>query len=291
MTLKEITEQKLENYNKVPERFLTSLQKAEIVFYKELLLLVDELERQDGVILLNSANIAKIVEIENKLKPLLLDTTYVNTVKEFINSVDEQAKLTTAYFKAVFKDETFTTTEADLVLKNRKRNAADSLLGDGVDASFIDEVKKQINYAVETKSTYRELLDNLQTVVTGDKETDSKLFQYAKQVTNDTFAISDRAYTNSISIQLKAEWFLYSGNQRAATREFCLSRFGKYFHKNEIEEWAKLEWGGKIEGTNESTIFITAGGWGCRHSILPVSKFVVPKDVIQRNIDNGNYLP
>ena len=52
-----------------------------------------------------------------------------------------------------------------------------------------------------------------------------------------------------------------------------------------------FNWQGKMYGTNESTIFVTAGGYNCQHSIMPVSVFAVPKADIERNIKNGNFEP
>ena len=43
----------------------------------------------------------------------------------------------------------------------------------------------------------------------------------------------------------------------------------------------------RVLKTNVWNIF--AGGGNCMHSILPVSTYSVPHEVIQRNLDNGNY--
>lgn len=90
---------------------------------------------------------------------------------------------------------------------------------------------------------------------------------------------------------LSAEWFKYVGRPIDDTRPFCRERAGQFFHRKEIESWGSLTWEGQIEGTNSSNIFSFAGGWGCRHIISPVSEFIIPKDVLLRNIENGNYTP
>jgi hypothetical protein len=60
-------------------------------------------------------------------------------------------------------------------------------------------------------------------------------------------------------------------------------RNGKYYHRTEIEAWVKEDdWSGQIQGTNEQNIFVFAGGWNCRHSIVGVPKALVPKEDIER---------
>ena len=80
------------------------------------------------------------------------------------------------------------------------------------------------------------------------------------------------------------KYYLYTGGLLKSTRPFCKERNGKFFKKEEVQSWGDLDdWAGKMEGTNSKTIFQTAGGYNCQHSILPVSEAVVPKKVIERN--------
>jgi hypothetical protein len=75
------------------------------------------------------------------------------------------------------------------------------------------------------------------------------------------------------------------------SRQFCQVRSGNFYHQKEVENWASLEWQGKNRLTTESSIFILAGGYKCGHSIIPVDISIVPKEVIDRNTENGNYRP
>jgi hypothetical protein len=38
-------------------------------------------------------------------------------------------------------------------------------------------------------------------------------------------------------------------------------------------------------------IFVFVAGYNCSHEMVPVHILIVPKDVIDRNIENGNYKP
>ena len=89
--------------------------------------------------------------------------------------------------------------------------------------------------------------------------------------------MSDRAVTNTVAEQLGLNWYLYTGGLLDTTRPFCKARNGKYFRKEEVQSWATLgDWAGRMAGTDEKTIFVTAGGYNCQHAILPVSEAAVP---------------
>jgi len=129
------------------------------------------------------------------------------------------------------------------------------------------------------------------------------MVSHVKRVAYDAFAVSDRTYTNTVSNVLGIEWYFYSGGTIDDTRDFCQERIGKYFHKKEVEGWGENKsccglkypnsngWQGRNTLTNKTTIFTLAGGYNCKHSISPVSLRSVPKSVVQRNIENGNYKP
>ena len=99
--------------------------------------------------------------------------------------------------------------------------------------------------------------------------------------------------------ELRIEFYCYSGSCIATTRDFCLERANKYFHYKEIMDWAIEDWEGKHLKTNEKTIFKYVGGYckqgdkneKCQHTLMPVSQFSVPKDVLRRNMDKGYFIP
>ena len=120
-----------------------------------------------------------------------------------------------------------------------------------------------------------------------------RLLQYNKQIAHDTFAIADRNYTSAVSEELEAEWFFYSGSEIETTRPFCSARHNEYFYYREIEQWPSTagDWAGRIPGTNSSTIYSYAGGYNCRHSIIPVSIRRVPEAKIREAITKWGFEP
>jgi len=70
--------------------------------------------------------------------------------------------------------------------------------------------------------------------------------------------------------------FLYFGSLVKDSRDFCIARAGKIFTRTEIESWNNLRWTGKIEGSN---VFVTLGGFRCRHHLVAVPSSISEKDL------------
>lgn len=291
MTLEEIIKQKESDIAAIPEKLLTDVQRAEKGIFVNMILLLDRIKRDsEGKIIISKSNIAIAADITNELKTILVTKDYLTALKEFAAGFDAQAQANDEYFSKVFPDFQ-NSAAADAMLQKAKTTALDQLLGAPVEKSYIVPLTKMIDTAVSSGSGWVELSNQIKDFVLGNSEVEGKLASHASQVAYDSFAFADRAYTNIISEENDAEWYLWSGTHLATSRPFCDERKDKFFHYKEIESWAQQDWEGKADGTNEQTIFILAGGYRCVDSILPVSVSVVPQDVIERNIANGNYQP
>lgn len=280
--------EKLDRLISEPERFIDALYRVQVDIYKEALRYIKALEVVDGVIVLNKGNLAILAEFNEWYTAVIEKTGFYDNLTNFLNSFDVQAGITEAYFRKEFGNVIIADITREII-KQKKLLTAEVLINSVIDAEFKYVIKNHITNAVLGRSTFGETLNVLQNIITGDERIDGKLVQYAKQVAYDAYAIADRTYTHAVADAIGAEWYKYSGGKRAGTRPFCLERFNKYFHRKEIEAWALNDWQGKIEGTNKETIFDFAGGYNCKHSILPVSVHSIPDTVIERNIKSGNY--
>jgi len=289
-SLDELIKDKTLRLTRVPDEFLSAVDKATKELYPDVIELLSDLEiDSQGNILLNNTNLQLTAEVKEALKEILLQSDYVSAVKTFASEFNTQARITNQIFRKSF--DFVSEGLAEQLINISKRNTADILINTIGDEAFADAVSEQVELAVSNNASFKETIRAIRDVVTGNDEVDGKLQQYAKQIAHDQFAIADRSYTSAVAEELGAEWFKYSGDTIETTREFCMERHNKFYYYKEIEEWADEEWQGKIDGTNEKTIYSTAGGYNCRHSIIPVSIFAVPKDVVRRNISNGNFEP
>lgn len=300
MTLKQLIKQKALRLESVPATLLSEVEKLQKKIFTDLLIILEQIEKEGGFLKATADNIRKLSDITVTLKDQLFGEDYVNKVSDFIKEFDEQKKIADNLFEKEFKD--FQPSDlADTLLEKSKDDALEKLLGSPLDTEFLKPLESILTDSISTGASWRDTVDSIQNFVTGDEDRDGKLLQYSKQIAHDAFAFSDRAYTSAVADELESEWFFYSGGELPTTRCFCSERTEKYFHYKEIEAWARGEdlgecksgdlWAGAVPATNEKTIFIYAGGFNCQHSILPVSVFSVPADVIKRNLDNGNYTP
>lgn len=291
MSLEEIILEKEQRLEDIPNAFLSSVDKLQKDILKTILKYVGQLEKVGDKIKVSAKNFEISAAIVEELKKIVVGEDYVKAVTSFAKQFDTQAEMSDAYFKQEFKG--FQTSElADAVLQNAKTNAVAALIDTTPKTKFIEPLKQLLDQQISTGAGWGEMVDNITTYAIGDKDVDGKLLQYSKQIAHDTFAVADRTYTNAVATELDIEFYQYFGGIIRDSREFCKVRHGKFYHYKEIEAWGELgDWAGKMPNTNSQTIFILAGGFNCRHSILPRSIFSVPRDVIKRNIANGNFKP
>ncbi len=300
-TLNELITAKAERLSSVPDELLTSIERSELKLLRELQGLLKELTTKDGRIVQDIKNLERAGLIVDKLRELFYGSDYTDAVAKFALEFDNQTILANEYLQKAFT--TFEgSTFAVAGVAKAKENAVKLLIEALPESELFNPVKSILEEAVSSGARYSDTLDALAPYFEG--KDGGALKRYANTYAHDAFAISDRSYMNTISDELEAQWFQYSAGTVSGTRAFCMERHEKYFHYKEIEGWANGErvagertpdsngdWQGKIEGTSEQTIFTYAGGWNCRHSIVPVSILVVPRSVIERNIAIGNFEP
>lgn len=294
---KKLLEEKNKRLVSIPEALQTAVEKQQKKILDEIIQLASELDTKGGEIIISAKNIKKIDSITEKLKEAFRSDEYVSAVKEFASEFDKQAFLNNKVIKAGFED-IVNPVASQLYIETAKKNTLNAFLGTPLDAALIAPLQSQLETAVISGASLGETIKGLTTFIEGNKDVDSKILRYVKQISNDSFAIADRSYTSILSDFLDAEWFYYSGSEQDTTRCFCKERYDKFFHYKEIESWGNGEnlgecnigggkWAGEIEGTNSKTIFSYAGGYNCSHSISPVSEFIVPDSAKERARDLG----
>lgn len=301
MSLREIIEKKNKQFRSIPENFLSDVEKTEKEVYAKLLALINRLKTsKDGRILITKANISIAADIAEEIKSIVLNDEYIAAIINLTKDIDSQAILTDSYFAKAF-GAAFAESEVANALLEQSKKAAIDILTTSVPDNFKNEISGLLNDAVSSGTSITDLQNQIKDYSITSEDKASKLYKYASETAHDAVAYSDRAYTNIIAEELEPEFYLWSGTEQENSRCFCEERKGKYFHFKEIEAWGRGEdigackqgthWQGADPNTNEQTIFIVGGGFGCIDSILPVSVSVVPKDVIQRAIDKGYYQP
>lgn len=300
-TLLQLIDRKNQRLEDVPDKFQSNVEKLQRRLYNRITELIGQLETRDGQIVMSEANLLRVQTINDELKQVLNGREYIEAIRKFTNEFDTQKAINDQYFRKAFGSDFSQVGIANELVKNSQRNAFELLAGAPAEQNFLIPIRTQLENAVSSGASFQDTIKGIRETVEGTPEADGRLLRYSKQVSWDAFALSDRAYTNAVAEDLDVEWFRYSGGIVKDSRCFCVERDRQYFHFKEIEAFGRMEdlgecntgegWQGMMVGTNESTIFIVAGGYNCRHTWSPVSIFIVPRDVILRNMSNGNYEP
>jgi len=286
-------------YTTVPDKLVTQMSQVQNDVFKEVEKILSQFEYEGGNLVLSEYNVNLINSIDAQINQAIYNDTYIDSLTEYTSQFRQQQALTNKYFTEL-NIGFGSINPIDTVLTSQK-NAIQLLGDDAYTQIFLTPLKEGLNSSVTSGASFTDTLSTLRDFTIGNENVDGKITSHVKRVAYDAFAVSDRNYTASVSSQLGIEFYLYFGGEIEDTREFCAERHGKYYHKKEIEGWGEgkrccgLEypqggtWQGRNSATNKSTIFSLAGGYNCKHSILPVSISEVPESVIKRNLENGNY--
>lgn len=294
-----IIDEKTERLTSVPDKLVSGVGKSQLEAYKEIESLVYELESESGSLLLSEANLSKISSIDKLLNDTIFNDEYKGYLTDYIGQFKAQADLSNKYFTEL--NVGFSDIDPINTIITSQKNAISLLGDDAFTQAFSAPLKDMLVSSITGGASLKDTISTLRDFALGTDQTEGRMVSYVKTIAYDSFAVSDRTYTTTVSNQLGLEFYLYFGGHISDTREFCDERRGKYFHKKEIEGWGNGDrccglsypqsgvWPGRNKLTNKTTIFTLAGGYNCKHSINPVSIKSVPKTVIERNVSNGNY--
>lgn len=298
-----IIQEKNRRLESVPEKFFSRVKKSERQVYENVIELLSLLDQKNGQFVASVKNLRIVAQINEELKKALYGSDYLGAVTQFASEFDIQNNINFEYFQKAFELKS----ESELavaILQRSKANAIDLLLNTSAESSFLNPLQGIIENSVINNAGYKDTLFAIREFIEGDGNLDSRLLTYSKQIAHDTFAIADRALSSTYADELDLEWFFYSGDVIPTSRAFCRQRHNKYYYYKEIDAWgegqktkglslpdADGDWDGKQRGTDKNTIYTYAGGYWCGHTIMGVSIFDVPIDVIQRNIDQGFFTP
>lgn len=284
----ELQAHRFERLDDVPDALISATEKAVKKLSNEFIEAAAEFDSSGGYFTYSNKNYALADSIIDNLKQSLFRGIYGKSLKDYAAEFPEQAKIADEYFKKVFDE----FEPKQLYEEAVKRAQVQTLKL--FDTAAVEQVvsiplKTQLKTAIDSGASIGQTVRAMREAIEGSGEAEGILLRHVKTQAKTGFSVFDRSYSNIISNDLGVEWYYYQGGRVKDTREFCLQRVGKYFHRKEIEAWADMDWSGKMKGTNKATIFSNAGGWSCGHAFVPVSLFKVPAEVVERNIKSGNY--
>jgi hypothetical protein len=258
--------------------FASQVERLQGSVYNRILASVQGLEvDSDGYILQNAANRKILYEAENLIDDLLPGESLTKIVSESLTIIPQLEAVSGDYFLGI--SESFNPNRnfvRSLQLRTIESIEA-NLLQDGLTASIKLPLKDILNQNINSGGSLSGFHQQLRNFIKGEEDLDGRLLSYSRTYLRDTLFSYSRAYQQAMTADLKLSYYMYAGGVMDKTRDFCAERVGNFYHESEIKKWASLEWQGKARNTTESSIFTLCGGYNCAHSLIPVSKKIVPR--------------
>jgi hypothetical protein len=283
----EILSERINRVENIPDRFISRAAATQAQLFNELLTILESLGLgREGGVTTSAADLARIDALIDQYYQRVRQGEYGGLVAGFIDQMQKQQQLNAQYYEVEF-GLTPGALSASVYQQSRQK-ALRQLLGDDFKTNFINVIRDQVVQSVEAGASFTQMRSDLFPLFT-DGERLGQLHNWISQVTRDIFSVFDRAYNNSVAVELDLEFGQYAGGLVKDSRKFCTDRAGKFYHVKEVESWASEEWQGKYRRTNARNILDWLGGYNCMHLFAYRSIINVPDYVIERNIASGNY--
>lgn len=272
-----------------------SMIRAQNRLYRRIMGILKDLELDsEGYIKQSASNRRVLRSAESVFDEFIKSPAYVGIIESQLAIIPAINAANTTYFTTISKafspDRNFIRDLQRQVI----RDVNSMLLNEGVIVNVRQPLNVILNQNINSGGSFAGFTDQVRNFITGDGRNEGRLLKYAKTYVSDTLFAYARTWQEAVTTDLALEFYLYSGGiitagkYSSGTRSFCMARNGKYFHKKEIEGWADLVWKGKNPETTKSSIFTLLGGFNCRHSVIPVSRSIVPAEDISRAIQEGH---
>ncbi|HEY9489551.1 MAG TPA: hypothetical protein VIQ51_14510 [Chryseosolibacter sp.] len=278
------------------ETFSASMIRAQNRLYSRIIATLKDLELDsEGYIKQSSANRRILREAQKTFDQLVQDPAYKGAVESQLKIIPRIDALNTTYFTSISKIFSPNRHFIKDLQKQVIRDVNVRLLNEGVVINVREPLNNILSQNINSGGSFAGFNEQVRNFIKGNENIEGRLLRYSKTYVADTLFSYARTWQEAVTTDLDLEFYLYSGGITAAgkgsggSRSFCRERNGNYYHRKEIELWADLEWKGKNSATTKSSIFTLLGGHNCRHSVIPVSTLIVPKDVIERAVLEGYY--
>jgi len=256
------------------ELLFARVRGAQSHLYSLLIELISDFDTdEDKNIKFTARNISKRTAL-NQIITAFNKSRAVSIAKWVVERVRELIGLNKGYFKHL---------DSDAKVDDRVRKRIMTRLG-------YDEVKKKIikNSFLDRITNTTSLAEEIGQDFNRGIESKMSLSQFRKQfkakftnpdglgmvernfyrTTNDIFASYDRAIALDYADELELNHAIYAGTEKNNTRDFCKERLNKLYTREEIRNWANLDFQGKPKIYNPET---DCGGYNCRHSLNWIS--------------------
>jgi len=257
--------------------------------YKKALALLKGIDTDAAGNIKQTVNNYKVIgKVRGLFKSELESDKYLAQVDMVKQHFADISGIQTSYFSAMFKE--FSQPQIMNEIRNQAvQMTVESLTEAGMQDIIVNKSAKILQDNIQAGRNFKDMTDELEQLIIGDKDIDSKMTSYTKQIMSDTMHQYVGNYTKQVTEDLGLVWFEFTGGIMRDTRPMCKELVPKQFiHESEFAgicrgevtvDGTKLTPGiaGFIDGTNKDNFLINRCGWNCQHQLIPIAAEFVPK--------------
>lgn len=261
-------------------KFTGIIGRIQNLLFNKLNIVIKDLELDsEGYIKQSSENRKILRKAESEFDATIKNSPLQSAVEDNLKVIPKLDKINTAYFTSI--SESFSANRNFIKDLQRQviQNVNTYVLNDGLVANVKLPLNQILNTNINSGGSFSGFTEQLRAFIKGNDEVEGRLLRYTRTYVSDALFGYSRAWQQAVTADLGLKFYLYCGGLMDKSRPFCIEHADNYYSHKEVEAWADLDWKGKNPLTTKSSIFILAGGFNCRHSIIPVSEIIVPEDV------------
>ena len=263
----------------------------------ELEQLLRSLKVKNGKLVMSVENLRTLSRINGQLESVIVrNPKYQAGLEKYLSTFERVQELQVAYFQKLSK--TFSPSKFLVELQKDSLQATRaSLLRGGISQNVVGPITDILRESVRVGINYNTMVSNLKEVILGTPTIESRLTQYAKQISTDALNQYSAGFMEVAAADLGLEWFDYAGAEMITSRLFCQAMVHKrFYHVSEIpsllsgdfKEFKEVKGkinsktglpDGMVYSTTPATFNIYRGGYNCRHQAIPVPESAVPSKV------------
>lgn len=258
--------------------------------YDDLVRILKDLELDaEGYIKQSAVNRKVLKDAQNSFDRIITKSRYNDFIEQHLRVIPTINSLNEEYFTAIAKSFSSNKNFIKSLQTQTIETVNSYLLQDGLASQVKLPLNQILSQNINSGTSFSGMLKQLRSFIEGEPN-EGKLLSYSKQILKDALFQYSRSFQESVTADLKLDWYLFSGpvvtggKGSEGSRGWCLERKGKFFHRSEIEAWASEEWKGKNPLTTQASIFILVGGYNCVDSLIPVHESIVPEEDKERII-------
>lgn len=230
----------------------------------EVLRLASELEVSGGLIVSDAANISQAINSRAEITGIFQREYNAGFITPTVNGYDEMVVAVKNYLDDVGINIPFTQLDVDVV--NALKQGA-FVNFDVTGRQFQAQLADEIYTSVLSNRPFADMVTSLQgTLRSIDDVRGTPMSVRASQIANDALLAVDRTVSTKKAQDAGIDNYLYFGSTVRDSRDFCVQHQGEIRSMAEWEDIGQGEWRGK----SSSDLFVTAGGYNCGHSLVPV---------------------